>query len=194
MVVFFQSDYGLVVLHISRNGHSGTTDRVLQDAIDKVCYVCNERTYPVRVGTLTYGPLQNVWLLDAFQKTLECGCVRDQARFVEISSTAIERAVVELVPSWYFMSKYKSIAKIKFKSCSLIWENLTEFQYSGVWSRQSEVVSGLDWSVALVSPYTSPIFPNYVLKLRILFVIRWWWWLFYFLDRWRCLLALSFRW
>ena len=72
----FQSDYELVVLHISRNGQTGTTDRVVQDAIDKVCYACNERTYPVRVGTLTYGPLQNVWLLDAFQKTLECSCVR----------------------------------------------------------------------------------------------------------------------
>ena len=50
----------LVVLHISRNGQTGTTNRVVQDAIDKVCYACNERTCPVRVGTLTYGPLQNV--------------------------------------------------------------------------------------------------------------------------------------
>ena len=105
MVIFFQSDYGLVVLHVSRNDQSDTTDGVLQDAIYKVCHIRYKFDHPVRVGSLTQCPLKDIRFLYSFQENLESVGVRDQARFVEVSTTAVTRAVIKLVSTRCPISK-----------------------------------------------------------------------------------------
>ena len=111
MVIFFQSDYGLVVLHVSRNDQSDTTDGMLQDAIYKVCHIGYKFDHPVRVGSLTQCPLKDIRFLYSFQENLESVGVRDQARFVEVSTTAVTRAVIKLVSTRCPISKNEAKTK-----------------------------------------------------------------------------------
>ena len=52
MVIFFQSDYGLVVLHVSRNDQSDATDRVILDPVDEKRHIRRHLANPVGVGAL----------------------------------------------------------------------------------------------------------------------------------------------
>ena len=67
--------------------------------------------------------------------------VRDQARFVEVSTTAVTRAMIISVSTRCSISKNKAIRNIKFKSRGLICENITKFQPSDVRRHQSDVVA-----------------------------------------------------
>ena len=78
MVIFFQSDYGLVVLHVSRNDQSDATDRVILDPVDEKRHIRRHLANPVGVGALGNSPLQNVWLVDSFQESDEVTPVRYQ--------------------------------------------------------------------------------------------------------------------
>ncbi len=99
---------------------------------------------------MTQCPLQDIRFLYSFQERLESFGVRDQARFVEGSTTAVTRAVVKAVSSRYIIAQDEAIRKIIFKSRGLICENMAKVQPSDVRSHQSEVVSSLDWSVIRV--------------------------------------------
>ena len=116
MVIFFQSDYAHVVLHVSRNDQTDITDVVPQHTIYKVCYVRYKFDHPVRVGSLAHGPLKYIRFLYSFQENLESVGVRDQTRFVEVSTTAVTRAVITLVSVRYVIPEDEAITYIKFKS------------------------------------------------------------------------------
>ena len=71
----------------------------------------------------------------------DCVNVRDQARFVEVSTTAVARATLKSVSTRYLIAQDEAIRNITFKSRCLICENMTKVQPSDVRSHQSEIVS-----------------------------------------------------
>ena len=99
--------------------YSDATYGVLQDAGDEDCRVRYKFNHPVRVGSLTQCPLKDIRFLYSFQENLERFCVRDQARFVEVSTTAVTRAMIISVSIRRSASKNKAIRNINFKRCRL---------------------------------------------------------------------------
>ena len=94
MVVFLQPNDGFVTFHIGGQVDADATYGVLQDAIDEDCRIRYKFDHPVRVWSLSQSPLQDVRFLYPFQEILESVSVRDHARFVEVSTTAVTRAMV----------------------------------------------------------------------------------------------------
>ena len=58
----------------------------------------------------------------SFQEILESVGVRDQARFVEVSTTAVTRAMIIFVSTRCPISKNEAIGKVNFKRRGLIWK------------------------------------------------------------------------
>ena len=98
-------------------------------------------TYAVRVWSLIQCPLKDIRFIYSFQEILESVGVRDQARFVEVSTTAVTRAMLIFVSTRCPISKNEAIRNFNFKRRGLICENMTKFQPSDVRRHQSEVVS-----------------------------------------------------
>ena len=62
-----------------------------------------------------------------FQEILESFGVRDQARFVEVSTTAVTRAMIISVSTRCPISKNEAIRNVNFKRRRLSCENMTKF-------------------------------------------------------------------
>ena len=121
--------------------YSDATYGVLQDAIDEDCRIRYNFDHPVRVWSLIQCPVKDIRFIYSFQEILESVGVRDQARFVEISTTAVTRAMIIFVSTRCPISKNEAIRNVNFKRRGLICENMTKFQPSDVRRHQSEVVS-----------------------------------------------------
>ena len=120
---------------------SDATYGVLQDAIDEDCRIRYNFDHPVRVWSLIQCPLKDIRFIYSFQEILESVGVRDQARFVEVSTTAVTRAMIIFVSTRCPISKNEAIRNVNFKRRGLICENMTKFQPSDFRRHQSEVVS-----------------------------------------------------
>ena len=107
--------------------YSDATYGVLQDAVDEDCRIRYKFNHPVRVGSLTQCPLKDIRFLYSFQENLESFGVRDQARFVEVYTTAVTRAMIISVSIRCSISENKAIRNINFKRCRLSCENMTKF-------------------------------------------------------------------
>ena len=94
MVVFLQADYGFVTFHVIGQIGPDAADRVLYDPVDKEGGVCHELAHPVRVRPLSNCPLQDVWLADSFEKTIEVSSIRYQRRLFQVSTTTVTGRVV----------------------------------------------------------------------------------------------------
>ena len=114
---------------------------MLQDAIDEDCRIRYKFDHPVRVWSLTQCPLKDIRFLYSFQEILESFGVRDQARFVEVSTTAVTRAMIISVSTRCPISKNEAIRNVNFKRRRLSCENMTKFQPSDVRRHQSDVVA-----------------------------------------------------
>ena len=121
MVVFLQSNDGFVTFHIGRQVDADATYGVLQDAIDEDCHICCKFDHPVRVWSLTQCPLQDIRFLYPFQEILESVSVRDHARFVEVSTTAVTRAMVISVSTRCPISKNEAIRNVTPSNVSTGW-------------------------------------------------------------------------
>ena len=107
--------------------YSDATYGVLQDEVDEYCRIRYKFNHPVRVGSLTQCPIKDIRFLYSFQENLESFGVRDQARFVELSTTAVTRAMIISLSIRCTISKNKAIRNINFKRCRLSCENMTKF-------------------------------------------------------------------
>ena len=114
---------------------------MLQDAVDENCRIRYKFDHPIRVGSLTQCPRKHIRFLYSFQENLESFGLRDQARFVEVSTTTVARAMIKSVSTRYLIAQVEAKANNKFKSRRLICENMTKFQPYDVRSHQSGVVS-----------------------------------------------------
>ena len=114
---------------------------MLQDAIDENCRIRYKFDHPVRVGSLTQRPLKDIRFLYSFQENLESVGIRDQARFAEVSTTAVTRAVVKSVSVRYLIAQDEAIRNVNFKRRRLSCENMTKFQPSDVRRHKSDVVA-----------------------------------------------------
>ena len=94
MVIFLQSCYGLVKFDVMWQHYSDASYRMLKNAIDEDCRIRYKFDHPLRVGSLTQCPLKDTRFLYSFQEVLECVGIRDQTRFVEVSTAAVTRAVI----------------------------------------------------------------------------------------------------
>ena len=79
--------------------------------------------------------------LYSFQEILESFGVRAQARFVEVSTTSVTRAMIISVSTRCPISKNEAIRNVIFKRRRLSCENMTKFQPSDVRSHHSDVVA-----------------------------------------------------
>ena len=67
--------------------------------------------HPVRVWSLIQCPLKDIRFIYSFQEILESVGVRDQARYVEVSTTAVTRAMIIFVSTRCPISKNESHKK-----------------------------------------------------------------------------------
>ena len=58
---------------------------------------------------------------------LECFGIRDLARFIEVSTTAVTRAMVKSVSSRLLITQDETITEINFERRGLFLKNVTEF-------------------------------------------------------------------
>ena len=121
--------------------YSDATYGVLQDAIDEDCRIRYKFDHPVRVWSLTQCPLKDIRFLYSFQEILESFGIRDQARFVEVSATAVTRAMIISVSTRCPISKNEALRNVNFKRRRLSCENMTKFQPSDVRRHQSDVLA-----------------------------------------------------
>ena len=89
MVVFLQPNDGFVTLHIGGQVDADATYGVLQDAVDEKFDICHKYTDPVRVRFLSNCPLQDVRLVDSFEKSIKVSTIRYQRRLFQVSATTI---------------------------------------------------------------------------------------------------------
>ena len=103
---------------------------MLQNLVHEESYIRHHLADPIRVWSLTHCPIEQVRLLDLFQEFLESFGVRDQARFIEpieVSTTAVTRAMVKSVSSRLLISQDETITEINFKRRCLFLKNVMEF-------------------------------------------------------------------
>ena len=118
-------------------------DRRNISCANNACYVhisflvCDENA--CKTNSVIY--FKDIRFIYSFQEILESVGVRDQARFVEVSTTAVTRAMIIFVSTRCPISKNEAIRNVNFKRRGLICENMTKFQPSDVGRHQSEVVS-----------------------------------------------------
>ena len=84
----------------------------LQDAIDEDSRIRYNFDHPVRVWSLIQCPLKDIRFIYSFQEILESVGVRDQARFVEVSTTAVTRAMIISVSTRCPISKNEAIRNV----------------------------------------------------------------------------------
>ena len=82
-----QTDGGLVAFDVRWQHYANATYRMLQNLVHEESYIRHHLADPIRVWSLTHRPIEQVRLLDSFQVFIESFGVRDQARFIEVSTT-----------------------------------------------------------------------------------------------------------
>ena len=100
---------------------------MLQNLVHEESYIRHHLADPIRVWSLTHCPIEQVRLLDLFQEFLESFGVRDQVRFIEVSTTAVTRAMVKSVSSSLLITQDETITEINFKRRCLFLKNVMEF-------------------------------------------------------------------
>ena len=88
-VVVFQTYNEFVTFDASRQCYTDTANDMLSDSIYEESHISHYLTYPIGIWSLVYRPFEYVLLMDAFQESVKCVFVRQQARFVEVSTTAV---------------------------------------------------------------------------------------------------------
>ena len=100
---------------------------MLQNLVHEESHIRHHLADPIRVWSLTHRPIEQVRLLDLFQEFLVSFGVRDQARLIEVSTTAVTRAMVKSVSSRLLVTQDETIIEINFESRCLFLKNVTEF-------------------------------------------------------------------
>ena len=113
-VVFFQTDYSFVVLHISGKGQAHATNGMIDDTIDEEGGTCHEFAHPCRIWSLSDGPLQDVGFSNSFQKLVKVLAVGDETGRIQVPSATVTRRVImnAVVCSWYILFKGSSTAVV----------------------------------------------------------------------------------
>ena len=127
ITVCLQTDDGLVAFDVRWHHYANATYRMLQNLVHEESYIRHHLADPIRVWSLTHRPIEQVRLLDLFQEFLESFGIRDQARFIEVSTTAVTRAMVKSVSSRLLFTQDETITEINFKRRCLFLKNVTEF-------------------------------------------------------------------
>ena len=99
ITICLQTDEGLIAFDVWWQHYANATYRMLQNLVHEESYIRHHLADPIRVWSLTHRPIEQVRLLDSFQEILEGFSVCDQARFIEVSTTAVTRAMVKSVSS-----------------------------------------------------------------------------------------------
>ena len=119
ITICLQTDDGLVAFDMRWQHYSNATYRMLQNLVHEESYIRHHLADPIRVWSLTHRPIEQVRLLDLFQEFLESFGVRDQARFIDVSTTAVTRAMVKFVSSGLLITQDETITEINFERCGL---------------------------------------------------------------------------
>ena len=78
MFVLCQPDDSLVIFHVVGKDDADTAYWVILDPVHEERGIRHHLTDPVGVGALRHRPLQDVWLVDSFQESVEVAPVRYQ--------------------------------------------------------------------------------------------------------------------
>ena len=127
ITVCLQTDDGLVAFDVRWQHYANATYRMLQNLVQEESRIRHHLADPIRVWSLTHRPIEQVRLLDSFQEFLECFGILDQARFIEVSTTAVTRAMVKAVSSRLLITQDETITEINFERRGLFLKNVTEF-------------------------------------------------------------------
>ena len=127
ITICLQTDDGLLAFDVRWQHYANATYRMLQNLVHEESYIRHHLADPIRVWSFTHRPIEQVRLLDLFQEFLESFGVRDQARFIEVSTTAVTRAMVKSVSSRLLITQDETITEINFKRRCLFLKNVTEF-------------------------------------------------------------------
>ena len=125
--VCLQTDDGLVAFDVRWQHYANATYRMLKNLVHEESCIRHHLADPIRVWSLTHRPIEQVRLLDSFQKCLESFGIRDQTRFIEVSTTAVTRVMVKSVSSRLLITQDETITEINFKRRGLFLKNVTEF-------------------------------------------------------------------
>ena len=79
-MVFLQPNDGFGTFHVGGHVDADAIYGVLQDAVDEKGHICHKYTDPVRVRSLSNCPLQDVRLVDSFEKSIKVSTIRYQRR------------------------------------------------------------------------------------------------------------------
>ena len=115
ITVCLQTDDGLVAFDVRWQHYANATYRMLQNLVHEESYIRHHLADPIRVWSLTHRPIEQVRLLDLFQEFLESFGISDQNRFIEVSTTAVARAMVISVSSHLLITQDEIITEINFK-------------------------------------------------------------------------------
>ena len=127
ITICLQTDDGLVAFDMRWQHYANETYRMLHNLVHEESYIRHHLADPIRVWPLTHRPIEQVRLLDLFQEFLERFGVSDQARFIEVSTTAVTRAMVKSESSRLLITQDETITEINFERCDLFLKNVTEF-------------------------------------------------------------------
>ena len=119
ITVSLQPDYGLVAFDVRWQHYANATYRMLQNLVHEESHIHHHLTDPIRVWSLTHRLIEQVRLLDSFQESLDSIDVSDQARFIEVSATAVTRAMIKSVSSRLIITQDETITEINFKRLCL---------------------------------------------------------------------------
>ena len=125
--ILFQSDDGFVPLDVHwKVGHSYTSYRVFDDAIDEKCDIGHEFAHPRRIRSLIDGPLQVVGFSDAFEELIKVLAVGDQTGLVQVASTAVARGMVVLVLTRVLVPQNEPVTEVNLESVGLFLEHVLQ--------------------------------------------------------------------
>ena len=127
ITVCLQTDDGLVAFDMRWQHYANASYRMLQNLVHEQSYIRYHLADPIRIWSLTHRPIEQVRLLDLFLEFIESFGVRDQARFIDVSTTAVTRAMVKSVSSRLLITQDETITEINFKRRCLFLKNVTEF-------------------------------------------------------------------
>ena len=125
--LLFQSDDGFVPLDVDwKVGHSYTSYRVIDDAIDEKCDIGHEFAHPRRIRSLIDGPLQDVGFSDAFEELIKLLAVGDETGLVQVASTAVARGMVVLVLTRVLVPQNEPVTEVNLECVGLFLEHVLQ--------------------------------------------------------------------
>ena len=125
--LLFQCDDGFVPLDVhGKVGHSYTSYRVIDDAIDEICDIGHEFAHPRRIRSLIDGPLQDVGFADAFEELIKVLAVGDETGLVQVASTAVARGMVVLVLTRVLVPQNEPVTEVNLERVGLFLEHVPQ--------------------------------------------------------------------